>query len=397
MPEKNNDKTIFSLLEVTQSIEKTINQRYSQSYWIKAEMNKLNYYKHSGHCYPELVEKKDGKVIAQLKAILWKNDYQRINQSFVNLLNEPLKNGIKILFLGKISFDSMYGLSLTIQDIDVNYTLGDLEREKQETIQQLIQENLFNQNKTLPFPLLPKRLAVISVETSNGYADFLKVIEKNPWQYQIFLYLFPSLLQGDRAIKSIITQLKKIEKVKSHFDVVAIIRGGGGDIGLSCYNNYELCKTIASFPLPVITGIGHSTNKTVAEMVAYEDAITPTKLGEYLIQKFHNFSIPIQQAQEHIVQITQQLLNHQFFILEQYSKQLSQHSFSFLSTLQKELFFVEKNLRNMSPANVLKRGYSLTFFEGKTITNIEQLKISDTIETHVANGKIISHIQNLKP
>ncbi|MGL6021502.1 MAG: exodeoxyribonuclease VII large subunit [Chitinophagaceae bacterium] len=396
MPEKIYDKTIFSLLEVTQSIGKTIAQRYSQSYWIKAEMNKLNYYKHSGHCYPELVEKKDGKIIAQLKAILWKNDYLRINQSFINLLNEPLKNGIKILFLGKISFDSMYGLSISIQDIDINYTLGDLEREKQETIQNLTQENLFNKNKILSFPLLPKRIAIISVETSNGYADFLKVIEKNPWQYNIFYYLFPSLLQGDKAIKNIITQLKKIELVQSHFDVVAIIRGGGGDIGLSCYNNYELCKTIASFPLPIITGIGHSTNKTVAEMVAYEDAITPTKLAEYILQKFHNVAVPIQNIQEHIVELTQQLLKYQHFILKQNAKQFFQNITSFFSNQKKEFFFLEKNLTNMSPENVLKRGYSLTFFEGKIITNTQKIKSSDTIETHLSGGKIISLIKKIK-
>ncbi|MGL4347513.1 MAG: exodeoxyribonuclease VII large subunit [Chitinophagaceae bacterium] len=396
MPEKTYDKTIFSLLEVTQSIGKTIAQRYSQSYWIKAEMNKLNYYKHSGHCYPELVEKKDGKVIAQLKAILWKNDYLRINQSFINLLNEPLKNGIKILFLGKISFDSMYGLSISIQDIDINYTLGDLEREKQETIQNLTQENLFNKNKILSFPLLPKRIAIISVETSNGYADFLKVIEKNPWQYNIFYYLFPSLLQGEKAIKNIITQLKKIELVQSHFDVVAIIRGGGGDIGLSCYNNYELCKTIASFPLPIITGIGHSTNKTVAEMVAYEDAITPTKLAEYILQKFHNVAVPIQNIQEHIVELTQQLLKHEHFVLKQNVKQFFQNITSFFSNQKKEFFFLEKNLTNMSPENVLKRGYSLTFFEGKIITNTQKIKSSDTIETHLSGGKIISLIKKIK-
>ena len=86
----------------------------------------------------------------------------------------------------------------------------------------------------------------------------------------------------------------------THFDVVAIIRGGGGDVGLTCYNKYELAKAIALFPLPVITGIGHSTNETVAEMIAYKNAITPTELADFLIQKFHNFAVPVQKAHETI-------------------------------------------------------------------------------------------------
>src|SRR5690606_14823141 len=82
------------------------------------------------------------------------------------------------------------------------------------------------------------------------------------------------------------------------YDAVAIIRGGGGEVGLSSYNNYALAKSIAIFPLPVLTGIGHSTNETVSEMVAYKNAITPSELADFLIQKFHQFAIPLDQSQE---------------------------------------------------------------------------------------------------
>lgn len=309
MSEIVNNKTVFSLLEVTVSIQKTIAERYKNSYWIKAEMNKLNFYKHSGHCYPELVEKKDGKVIAQIKANLWKDDYRNINNNFLKVLKEPLKDGIKILFLATISFDSNYGLALKIMDIDPSYTLGDLAKEKQDTIQRMNHEEIFFKNKTLRIPLLPQRIAVISVETSKGYADFLKVLQSNQWGYQFFHLLFPSLLQGEKAIDSIRTQLNRIKKVKDHFDVVAIIRGGGGDIGLSCYNNYELSKEIALFPIPVITGIGHATNETVVEMISFTNAITPTKIAEYLIQKFHNFSVPVQNAKEKIIDKATRLIS----------------------------------------------------------------------------------------
>lgn len=308
MPELINSKKVFSLIEVTLSIQKTIAERYKASFWVKAEMNKLNYYSHSGHCYPELVEKKTGKIIAQIKSNLWKSDFERINASFINLLNEPLKDGIKILFCASISFDPVHGLSLRILDIDPSYSLGELEREKQETIARLKKEGIYAANKTLKLPLLPQRIAVISVETSKGYSDFLKVIDQNPWGYKFFKFLFPSLLQGDNSVLSICNQLKRIRKVIHHFDVVAIIRGGGGDVGLSSYNHYELAKQIALFPIPVLTGIGHSTNETVVEMVSFKTAITPTELADFLLQKFHDFAMPIKRGEEIIVDRAKRIL-----------------------------------------------------------------------------------------
>jgi exodeoxyribonuclease VII large subunit len=436
--EKVNDRTVFSLLEVTESIRKVMNERYKSSFWVKAEMNKLNFYRHSGHCYPELVEKKDGKVIAQIKSYIWKEDYFRINSKFVNVLNEPLKDGIKILFQAKITFDPSHGLSLWIMDIDPAYTLGDLEREKQETVKRLKAENIFDRNKTLNFPLLPQRIAIISVETSKGYADFIKVIGTNSWGYRFFHYLFPSLLQGDNAVKNIIDQLRKIRKVKHHFDVVAIIRGGGGDIGLSCFNSYQLAREIALFPIPVITGIGHATNETVTEMIAFSNAITPTKLAEYLLQKFHNFSIPVQNAEKKIIEKSMRLLgetkmrfvaemklfrsvtdnmllsngndlktynaniakgvttfcNVKKIMIRQLKERLQLQSLLTTKNTVAELNGIEKNVANMSPANVLKRGYSITLFNGKSVKDISQIKDGDSLNTIVHEGNIISTVNS---
>jgi len=308
MPEIINNRQIFSLLEVTKSIQKTLTERYKSSFWVKAEMNKLNHYPQSGHCYPELVEKKEGKIVAEIKSNLWKEDYLKINNNFLKVLKEPLKNGINILFCAKVSYDPVRGLSLRIIDIDPSFSLGELEREKRETVEKLMKEGIYNSNKTLKIALLPKRIAIISVQTSKGYSDFLKVINDNSWGYKFFTMLFPAFLQGEKAVESIIYQLRRIKKVKHHFDVVAIIRGGGGDVGLTCYNNFILSKEIAVFPIPIITGIGHSTNETVAEMIAFKNAITPTELADYLLQKFHNYSVPVQKAQEIIVDKSKRLI-----------------------------------------------------------------------------------------
>ena len=283
---------IFTLKQVVQSIRKTIEERYQNTYWVKAEMHKLNRYP-SGHCFPELLQKENGKIVAQIGASIWKHNFDRINENFIKVVKEPIKEDTTLLMKVKIAFHENYGLSLQILDIDPNYALGELQRERQETLLKLKKEGIINANQQLNFPLLPKRVAVISAESSKGLNDFYQVLEGYSSRYSLFHMLFPSYLQGDQAASSIIAQLNRINRVKGHFDLVVIVRGGGGEVGLSCYNNYELCKTIATFPLPVLTGIGHSTNFTVAEMIAFRNAITPTELADFLINSFKEFELSI--------------------------------------------------------------------------------------------------------
>lgn len=414
MPEKVNDKTIFTLLEVTKSIQKTLADRYKSLYWIKAEMNKLNHYKHSGHCYPELVEKKEGKILAEIRSILWKSDFERINSSFIKLLNEPLRDGITILFQAGISYDPLHGLSLRIVDIDPTFVLGELEREKKESILKLQQEDLFDANKRLPFPIIPKRLAIISVETSKGLSDFYKIINNNPWGYKIETTLYPALLQGDKSIPSIIKQLAVIAERTDAYDAVAIIRGGGGEVGLSSYNNYHLAKAIAIFPIPVLTGIGHSTNETVSEMVAYKNAITPSELADFLIQKFHNFSLPLDQLQEQLIFLSKNKFSQEGIKLQEFAQALSwysknrlqqeKHNINILSQrlqLFSQHFLKEQNasLENIArlikmadPSQLLKRGFSITRVNGKAVQSISDVQIGDNIETILIDGKIQSQV-----
>ena len=458
MAEISEGKKVFTLGEVAASIQKTLAQRYSTSFWVKAEMNKLNYYPHSGHCYPDLVEKVEGKVIAQLKSTLWRDDFNRINKSFLSVVKSPLKDGIKMLFCARVTFDPVHGLALRITDIDPVFSLGELEREKQESISRLQQEGIFSRNRSLAFPLLPKRLAIISVQTSKGYADFNKMIDANPWGYKIFHVLFPSLLQGDRAVDSILFQLHRIRRVAEHFDVVAIIRGGGGEVGLSCFNDYLLAKEIAMFPIPVITGIGHATNETVVEMVAFRNAITPTELADFLLQKFHNFSVPVQKAEEilasrarrmiaeegkrifqtvryfrsvtdnvvsrsrHDIQhlardlfkvaslsMLQQKQLHASLLYKLRSlslsdlgdreQELKQTVFmlrkdvaSFVKQQQGVVSNIEKTISNMHPQNVLKRGYSITRLNGRSVMSTADVEANDVVETVVSDGVIFSKV-----
>jgi len=414
MPETLENKTIFSLLEVSRSVQKTIADRYKSLYWIKAEMNKLNLYNHSGHCYPELVEKKDGKIVAEMRSVLWKMDYQRINQQFKKILNEPLRDGITILFQAAISYDPLFGFSLKIVDIDPTFVLGELEKEKRQSIAKLQQEGIYEANKNRPFPLVPKRLALISVETSKGFSDFFQILKNNPWGYKFQTTLYPALLQGDKSIPSIIKQLVVIAEKIEEYDVVAIIRGGGGEVGLSSYNNYLLAKAIATFPIPVITGIGHSTNLTVSEMVAYKCAITPSELADFLIQKFHQFALPVEDSQRRLLLVTRALFGQQKNDLHSLSKAISWNSKTALTHARNKLANLQNNLKSVSrqtlknanidiknserlvqmadPKQLLKRGFSVTRINGKALTSLDAISDGDIIETVLYQGTVKSQV-----
>ena len=302
------EKQVFTLQQVVRSIKKTLEDRYTQNYWVKAEMHKLNKYP-SGHAFPELVQKDDNKIVAQITGTIWKQQLERINTKFIEVVKEPLREGTTLLLLVKINYSETFGLGLQILDIDPSFSLGELQKQREETLRKLAKEGLLNLNQKLHFPLLPKRVAIISADSSKGLSDFLQVLQENEKSYFIFTHLFNAYLQGDVAVQSIISALKKIKRVKDHFDIVIIVRGGGAEVGMTCYNNYDLCKAIAEFPLPVLTGIGHSTNLNVAEMVSFRNEITPTKLAEFLLQTFREFEQETKRLNREMIAHSLQLID----------------------------------------------------------------------------------------
>ena len=373
MSQRIGNKQVFTLLEVAQSIKKTLQNRYGSGYWIRAEINKLNYYAQSGHCFPELVQKEHGKVVAQLNGTLWNRDFERINYLFQKEVKEPLKDGIKVLLFAQIRYEPNYGITLQITDIDPSFTLGDLESEKRLALQKLMQLGLLERNKKRPLPILPKRIAVISVQSSKGFADFERIIKEREPHFTLFYMLFPSTLQGAKAAEQIINQLNRIRLVQDHFDLVAIIRGGGGDVGLSDFNHFELSKTIAEFPLPVFTGIGHATNFTVSEMVSHTNAITPTKLAEILLYSFEQYQNNLEMLRQQIIQRSQHLLAlHKTHLQTQGERAASlvKHFISLhkskLHALQQQLVFTAQSLNQKNRtelkhwARVLQSGVHTT-------------------------------------
>ncbi len=346
-----NNHTVYSLSDVAMSIHKVIERTYTRPYYIKAEILKLNYYPYSGHCYPELVEREGNTIKTEMRAVIWSAHFQDINRRFTQITGEPLKENIRILCLATIQFSPKHGLALHIEDIEPTYTLGEMVRNRQEVIERLKKEEVFGLNKALAMPLLPKRIAVISVETSKGYSDFMQTLQQNEQGYRFHTELFPSILQGEKAITGIMNQLEKIEARLSEFDVVVIVRGGGGDVGMSCYDDYSLTHRVATFPIPILTGIGHSTNLTVTDMVAHANFITPTDVAFSLLEDFRRFEDRLndcmtkiaQQAQLRLSEVKQSLVRTETAFQYKLPKVMDIYR-NRLGKVSKELVFKSKEL-----------------------------------------------------
>lgn len=315
-------KNYVTLLQLSQNIKAHLESVYTREYYVKAEIVKLNYYKKSGHCFPDLAEKEKGVTMAQMRSTLWAQTYKKVNADFIRITREPLHEGMTVLLKVRVNYHEIYGISLNITDIEPRFTLGEMAREKQAAIESLKKEKLFDKNKKHPAPLLIKRIAVISVNTSKGYSDFVQTLNNPEHPFMVEHTLFPSLLQGDKAVDSLVRALQRIKKEHHKYDAAAIIRGGGDDVGLNCYDHYDLCKIVADFPIPVITGIGHSTNETVCEMVSYKNRITPTDVAYGILNDYSQLQKRVEYAGELIRKEVPQMMKSEQNRLQQFTGQL---------------------------------------------------------------------------
>ncbi|MBN2263389.1 MAG: exodeoxyribonuclease VII large subunit [Prolixibacteraceae bacterium] len=277
----------ITLKELNFYIKEALQLSFPESLWLIAEIGelKVNY---AGHCYIDLIEKdqNSNEIIARAKATIWSWQFRFIKPYFETTTGQTLGAGIKVLISASVEFHEVYGLSLNIKDIDPTYTLGDMARKRQEIIARLIDEGVMDMNKEIELPDIPSRIAIISSGTAAGYLDFMQHLNENDKGYRFYTKLFQSVMQGNDAEQSIIAALDHIFENEEAFDVVVIIRGGGAQMDLSCFDSYDLAFHIAQFPLPVLTGIGHEKDETVADMVAHTKLKTPTAVANFLIDKF---------------------------------------------------------------------------------------------------------------
>ncbi|MEE1204412.1 MAG: exodeoxyribonuclease VII large subunit [Bacteroidales bacterium] len=387
------NEKVFSLKEVASSVKRTLNARYGSSFWVKAEMIKLNHYPYSGHAFPDLIEKQDDVIVAQMRAVIWSADFKRIRDKFRSCGLSDLTDGITILFRASILFDEFYGLSLRIIDIDTSFTLGEMEKQRMLCIERLKAEGIYSLNSSLSLPAVPKRFAIVSVGSSKGYNDFMQIVRKFSSRFAIFTHLFPSLLQGEGAINSISEALDRINDVADCFDAVLIIRGGGGDVGLNCYNHYNLCRAVALCKLPVLTGIGHASNQTVAEQIAWRNFITPTDLADFLFSGFNNAYLEVLNLSKQLKSNADSILNTNNERVKLLSESLKHKIENRILSEKERLQMIERYIRLLDPSLLLQKGYSMTYLNGVLVSSVKDLKSGDEIVTRFSDGEIVSKLK----
>jgi exodeoxyribonuclease VII large subunit len=336
----------LTLFQLHQKLRETIENAFPASYWVVAEIAEVRSHS-SGHCYLTLTEKdarKGGALVAQARATIWKQNYREISIFFENQTGHKLRGGLKILFNASVRFHELYGFNLDILDIDPNYTIGDLARQKQETLNKLAANGLLEKNKTKILSQVPQRLAIISSATAAGYGDFTNQLQHNPYGYYFKCTLFEAAMQGNDASASMQQAFRLVALQQKQFDAVILIRGGGAQLDLLCFDDYNLAAAIGEFPLPVLTGIGHERDETIADMVAHTRLKTPTAVAEFIIDRCLTFESHLDTILEDTKARATQIVNSKNLTLENRILTLVQETNQFLKKNDHKLDLLARNL-----------------------------------------------------
>ncbi len=406
--------TSTSLSELTNRIQAVIRQNFTEAIWVRAEISELR--ENGGHCYMELIEKDtdSDNILAKSRAVCWANVFRMLKPYFESSTGESLRAGLNVLVAVKVEFSGQYGFSLNVRDIDPAFTIGELAARRLQIIRQLEADGIADMNKQLEFPQLPQRLAVISSATAAGYGDFCDQLNSGSLKFAFYIKLFPAIMQGEQAEKSIIGALEKIYRHHEHFDVVVIIRGGGATTDLSCFDSYNLALNCAQFPLPIIAGIGHQRDISILDMVAHTSVKTPTAAAEYLISTLENSEEQINNLASDLCSFTSGIIRTNEKTLELIKLRIKQSSKTgFLMETNRlsnfvyqvkngvrrriqheknKLAIIETKLETHSPKYLYEKGYSITTLNGRRITSTLEVKTGDKVTTHLADGQFDSEV-----
>ena len=429
-------KTV-TLFELNNLVREVISSTLSEEYWVEAELSEVHEVR--GHCYMELIQKElfSNTPVAKASAKCWKNKWTLLREKFEKVTREGLKPGMKVLLKVYADFHEAYGFAWIVTDINPEFTMGDMARKRQEIIDTLKREGVFELQKELVLPLFAQRIAVISSENAAGYGDFCHQLADNPQQLKFYTRLFPAVMQGEGVEESVIAALNSINENIEKFDAVVIIRGGGATSDLSGFDTLRLAENVANFPIPIITGIGHDRDESIVDMVAHTKVKTPTAAAALLIDHLNHVlerlldaqaeliaavrhrseleqarlvrmseKIPVlfslvktrqeQRIDRHLANITASLndkLSHEHHRLSLIESQLAPTLLQQMTRENYRLQLLQQRLEALNPQRLLQRGYSITLCKGKVVRNARQLKAGDEIETKLANGKITSIIQ----
>ena len=390
------EKEHIDLLELQNRLKQGIELLFPSRIWIKAEISAVKA-RTGGHCYMELSQSDSQGLTAKASAIIWSSKYRFIAPYFESVTGSPLKEGMTVLVEVQVNYSQLYGMSLIINDIDPEYSLGVKELERQRTIERLQKEGLMDLQKELLFPALPYRLAVISAEDAAGYRDFMRHLHENPYGFSFETELYPALMQGADCPSSIIAALDSINDSQEIYDVVLILRGGGAKLDLACYDDYDLAAVIAQYPLPVITAIGHDQDYHVCDMVAHEYLKTPTALADFILEIYEDEDARLSSfATRMKIAFTGRLAAMDAALVNLQGR-IRNGAVMKLSLCESKVELLRTRIESSDPRKILERGYALaTDADGVVMKGVVNRAKGDKVSVVFADGTIDCIVENVR-
>ena len=381
----------YSLSELCEYIQEVLENDLPERYWVRAEIGSMSV---RGHCYMELVEKAENGILsAKMRATCWNNVYALLSAYFAQETGQALHVGMQVLLEVSVEFHAVYGLSLNVWNIDPTYTLGDLAKQRQETIRRLTEDGVMELQQALVVNSLPRRVAVVSSADAAGYEDFCSQLKHNRFGFAFYTQLYPAVMQGDTTARSIISALGAIAAEEEEWDVVMIIRGGGATTDLGCFDDYALASHCAQFPLPIVAGIGHTRDVSVVDMVVHTSVKTPTAAAEWLIERV---AVQVERVDGLLLRLqraTQGAVNRQKNRLALYQQRLDGAVKRAVMKEQGKLALWQKTIELHSPERIFRMGYSLTTVNGKVVKRAEDVQAGEVLETHLKDGVVRSVVE----
>lgn len=380
----------FSLSELCAQVEVVLMEGLPDTYWVRCEIASLS--EKGGHLYLDLVEKgQRGLFVARQRATCWNGRQQMLRAYFAQETGSSLQAGMQVLLEVSVRFHSVYGLSLDVQGIDPQYTLGDMARQRQAAISRLQAEGVFDMQRMLSLPTLTRRLAVVSAAEAAGYSDFVHQLEESP--YSFVATLFPVVMQGDRAAASIRAALDSIGATEEEFDAVVIIRGGGATTDLTCFDDYALAALCAQFPLPILTGIGHTRDVSVLDMVAFQALKTPTAVAAFLVERMDEQMERMQRLTYRLQQTALRQVLLRRHRVEQLEQRLYAGVQAWAMLRRNHIRMLEQRVETLNPERVYRLGYSLLRKDGRVVRSVADCRQGDTVSAELADGIVQLTVQ----
>ncbi|MDY3227849.1 MAG: exodeoxyribonuclease VII large subunit [Candidatus Cryptobacteroides sp.] len=368
------EKNVIDLFTLQTEVRQSLESSFPARVWVRAEVSAVKV-RGGGHCYLELSQSDESGLVAKASAIIWASRYRVLGPYFESVAGSQLQPGITVLLRVQVNYSQLYGFSLIVDDIDASCTLGEKEKERLATIERLKKEGLLDRQKSLEMTALPYRLAVVSAPDAAGYRDFERHLKGNAYGFVLETVLYEAVMQGASAPESISDALKAAASAEKPFDAVLVLRGGGSNLDLSCFDDYSLASAIATCPVPILTAVGHDQDFHICDMVAWRYVKTPTALADTFIEIYAD--------------------EDQY--ISSFAGRLKTAFLNKISLMGSRVDVLESRIAGADPRRILSRGYALVVDDGGVVMkNAAGHSAGDNVKVMFADGTLDCRVTGIQ-